>query len=136
MCRDTGKLRSVLELPPSDLLPATPPPPESRPHLTCPSWDPSAELLTCAPPLSGLSGPDCPLLWGAPAPPSPCTCGRATGMFSLIATCRAGHSKGYTKCKIKPNVSCSETRKTFLPSPSSTVSHSTCHGAFFFFCVT
>ena len=36
-------------------------------------------------------------------------------MLSLTATCRAGHSKGYAKCKIKPNVSCSKTRKTFPP---------------------
>ena len=131
MCRDTSKLWSVLELPPSDLFPATPSSSWIQAPLDVrPNWGPSAELLTCVLP---LRPPDCPLLWGGPAPPSPCTWGHATGMFSLTATYRAGHSKGYTKCKIKPNISCSKNRKTFSPL-SSTVSFNLSWCFFLFLC--
>ena len=116
MCQDTSKPWSVLELPPQTSSQLPPPPPESRPHWrrAPPRSGPSAEQPACALPPSGLSAPDCPPRRGA-APPSPCSWGHATGMFSLTATCRVGRSKGWAKCKIKPNVPCSKARKTPPP---------------------
>ena len=108
-----------------------PPPPESRPHSTC---APTGALLLSCSPVPCLSGPLTVPYYGADLlHPHLAPGGHATGMFSLTATYRAGHSKGYTKCKIKPNISCSKNRKTFSPL-SSTVSLNLSWCFFLFLC--